>query len=167
MDGVRRVRALLIASAFAGLAPVAAFACTPPLNWTPERQAAWDDEELLQANFIFRGVIENPTAEYDPPADLSRMLIRRTRLFWGVGAPETVSISEAEGYYSRCARGNLHPATQFSGEPGWPEIRHGLGVTVIGRIGDEAPNLFILVDGAPGTEETLRRFERNLRNLER
>lgn len=96
------------------------------------------------------------------------MRIRRTETLWGVGAPQLITISDDDFYYSRCARGNLHPAVQLGGqEPGWPRIREGLGVTVIGRIGDDPPNLFILVDGAPGTQETLRLFANNLRNLDR
>lgn len=134
-----------------------------------------DDALLLKANFIYRGVIQNPRAEagaYTDDAgvsDLTSMTIRRTRLFWGsTRAPQSVSISNEAYYYAQCARGNLHASVQLGGrEAGWPQIREGLGVTVIGQIGDEAARLFILVDGAPGTVETLRRFERNLRNLER
>lgn len=95
------------------------------------------------------------------------MRIRRTKLLWGTGAPQVLSISSSDGYGSMCERGNLAAAMQFSGEHGWPQIDDGLGVTVIGRIGDIPSNMFILVDGAPDTLETLRRFETNLRNLER
>ena len=166
---MRAVRALGLTLAFTVLGSGAAIACVPPADWSPEREQQADDAQLIQANFIYRAVIEDPQpGNGEFPEELSEMRIRRTQLLWGSGAPPVVTISEDDFYYARCARGNLHPTVQLGGqEPGWPTIRDGLGVTVIGRISDDPPDLFILVDGAPGTKETLRRFAHNLRNLER
>ena len=139
-------------------APTVASACVPPPDHI-ERAQAYEDQDLRRATLLFRGVIENlqePDGRY---GDVT-MTIRRTRTFWGRGAPERVVIPRE--YFANCARGNLHPAVDEYGDfPGLPRVRNGLGVTLLGQPEDAgAPwNFIILVDNAPDTQRVLRRFQ--------
>lgn len=149
----------LIALACLGFvaAPAVASACTPAADYV-ERRQEYEDQHLRRATLLFRGVIEDlrqPDGQY---GDVT-MVIRRTRSFWGRGSPEQIVIPRE--YFSSCARGNLHAAMDMRGEhPGFPRVRNGLGVTLLGRAEDvSAPwDFVILVDDAPDTQRVLRRF---------
>lgn len=137
--------------------PAVASACMPPPDYR-ERWQEYEDQSLLRATVLYRGVIETLRQPEGRYGDVT-MVIRRTRLFWGRGAPERINIPRE--YFSNCARGNLHAALDEYGEfPGLPVVQNGLGVTVIGRPDDaSAPwDFVILVDGAPDTQRVLRRF---------
>lgn len=153
------MRTILIALAFLGLvaAPAVASACMPPPDYI-ERWQEYEDQHLLRATLLFRGVIEDlqePDGQY---GDVT-MVIRRTPSFWGLGVSERIIIPRE--YFSNCARGNLHAAVDMWGEqPEFPRVRNGLGVTLIGRAEDaSAPwDFVILVDDAPDTQRVLSRF---------
>lgn len=137
--------------------PAVASACMPPADYH-ERWQEYEDQHLLRATVLYRGVIENLQQPEGRYGDVT-MLIRRTRSFWGRGAPERINIPRE--YFSNCARGNLHAAVDGYGEfPGLPAVHNGLGVTLLGRPGDaSAPwDFVILVDDAPDTQRVLRRF---------
>jgi hypothetical protein len=138
-----------------GLSAVAmpSVACTP-IFMTPEQRDAIEDQHLLEATVLFRGVIEDFVDDGD-----ATMVIRRTRTFWGRGAPARIVIPRE--YFSNCARGNLHGAVDMDGRfPGLPRVRNGSGVTVLGRPDQaSAPwDFIILVDNAPDTQRVLHRF---------
>ncbi len=159
MDGVKAVRIVL--AAVLGLAfscvPRAVAACMPPPDFY-ERRQEYEDEQLLRATVMFRGVIEDFQAPDGQYGDTT-MVIRQTQTTWGRGAPSRVVIPRE--YFSNCARGNLHAAVDMWGElPELPRVRNGLGVTLLGRGEDEsAPwDFIILVDNAPDTQRVLRRF---------
>jgi hypothetical protein len=123
-----------------------------------ERRQEYEDEQLLRATILFRGVIEDFQAPDGQYGDTT-MMIRWTQTFWGRGAPGQIVIPRE--YFSNCARGNLHAAVDMWGEhPGLPRVRNGLGVTLLGRREDvSAPwDFIILVDSAPDTQRVLRRF---------
>lgn len=104
----------------------------------------------MTATVLFRGVIEDL---HDPGGD-STMVIRRTRTFWGEGAPDRVRI--IRDYFAACPRGNLWAADEN-------RLRNGLGVTVLGDPAYANENgiaaMFVLVDGDPDTQRVLRRFQ--------
>lgn len=139
-------------------APTAASACMPPPDYR-ERWQEYEDQFLLRATVMFRGVIEDfqqPEGRY---GDVT-MVIRRTQSFWGRGTPEKIVIPRE--YFSNCARGNLHAAVDGYGEfPSFPVVQNGLGVTMLGRPEDaSAPwDFVILVDAAPDTQRVLHRFK--------
>lgn len=141
-----------------GAAPAAALACMPPPDYG-ERRQEYEDQSLVRATVLFRGVVEDLQQPEGRYGDVT-MVIRRTRSFWGRGAPERIIIPRE--YFSNCARGNLHAAVDQYGEfPGLPAVSKGLGVTLLGRAEDAlAPwDFVILVDGAPDTQRVLRRFK--------
>lgn len=153
------MRTCLIALACLGwvAAPAIGSACTPPPDHI-ERWQEYEDQHLRRATLLFRGVIEDfqqPDGQYGD----ATMVIRRTRSSWGRGSPERIVIPRE--YFFSCARGNLHAAVDMWGEhPGFPRVRNGLSVTLIGRAEDaSAPwDFVILVDGTPDTQRVLRRF---------
>jgi hypothetical protein len=154
---MRLFLATLICLAFVA-AHAAAFACTPPPDYH-ERRRHYEDQDLLRATLLFRGVIENLQQPEGRYGDVT-MEIRRTRSFWGHGAPQKIVIPRE--YFHNCARGNLHAAVDHYGEfPDFPVVRNGLGVTLLGRAEDasEPWNFLILVDGAPDTQRVLGRFK--------
>lgn len=153
------MRTLGIALACLGCvaAPAIASACTPAPDYI-ERRQEYEDQHLRRATVLFRGVIEDLDQPEGRYGDVT-MVIRRTRSFWGHGAPERIVIPRE--YFSNCARGNLHAAVDGYGEfPGLPVVRNGLGVTLLGRSEDASTpwDFVILVDGAPDTQRVLRRF---------
>lgn|GEM_PF-807098 len=157
MRAVRLVLTAALGLTFAS-APLAAWACTPAADYY-ERRQEYEDQQLLRATILFRGVIEDFQAPDGQYGDTT-MVIRGTQTFWGRGAPDRVVIPRE--YFSNCARGNLHAAVDMWGEyPDLPRVRNGLGVTLIGRREDvTAPwDFVILVDHAPDTQRMLRRFE--------
>ena len=150
---------LLAAMLWAGLMalPAVTHACSPPLDYR-ERRQDYEDQALRRATILFRGTIENLQFPQGPHGDVT-MVIRKTRTFWGRGAPERVVIPSE--YFSNCPRGNLDAAVSGFGDlPGLPLVRNGLGVTLIGAVEDAVtPWAFIiLVDHAPDTQRVLRRF---------
>jgi len=139
-----------------------ALACSPPPDYVENFQR-YEDRELLRATVLYRGVVENVRQD---AAGETILNIRRVRTFWGQGAPSVIRISTE--YFAQCARGNLHYAVQETDEPSPtsvggprpPEVRNGLGVTVLGRPEDvDLPSNFtILVDRFGDTQRVLARF---------
>ncbi len=139
-----------------------ALACTPPEDYVEHIQR-YEDQELLRATVLYRGVVENVRRDAGGEMTLD---IRLVRTFWGRGAPSVVHVTT--DYFFQCARGNLHYAVQETGEPSRlpagaptpPPVRNGLGVTVLGRPEDvDLPSSFtILVDNFNDTQRVLARF---------
>ncbi len=145
-------------------APITVEACTTTADHH-QRWREYEDQKLLDATLLFRGVVEDLRR---PEGGDVTMAIRRTRSFWGHGAPERVVIPRE--YFSSCAGGNLHAAVVGFGEFGdLPSVRNGLGVTVLGRVEDAATpwDYVILVDTAADTQRVLRRFSELKRTQER
>lgn len=150
-------------------APAIASACTPPPDYQ-ERWRDYEDQELLRATVLYRGVVENVREDASGETILD---IRLVRTFWGQGAPAVIHVTTE--YFAQCARGNLHYAVQETdspsalpaGAPRPPEVRSGLGVTVLGRPEDvDLPSRFtILVDRFGDTQRVLARF-RELKEAE-
>jgi len=157
MEQVRRTFLASLLCVGVVAVPAVASACMPPPDYR-ERWQEYEDQHLLRATVLYRGVVETLRQPEGRYGDVT-MVIRRTRSFWGRGAPERVNIPRE--YFSNCARGNLHAAVDGYGEfPGLPAVQNGLGVTLLGRPGDvSAPwDFVILVDRAPDTQRVLRRF---------
>ena len=165
VDGVRAVKAILALAWLvgAGFMPGVAHACVPAADFQV-RHEYYEDQSLLRATVLYRGVIENVRQDASGETILD---IRLTRTFWGRGAPRLIHITTE--YFAQCARGNLHWAVQETDSPsriwpeGWPRpprVRNGLGVTVLGRPEDAGmpSNFTILVDHSEDTQRVLARF---------
>lgn len=150
----------LVAGIFA--MPALAMACSPPPDYY-ERREQYEDQQLLRATVLYRGVVENVRQDESGETILD---IRLTQVLWGGGAPALISIT-AE-YFVQCAEGNLHYAVQETdypsrlpaGAPRPPRVQNGLGVTILGRPEDaDLPSRFmILVDDFEDTRRVLERF---------
>lgn len=162
VDGARAMKRLFAAITL-GTALIAApaLACTPPEDHA-DRWRDYEDMGLREATFMFRGVVEGFVPVGDDPDDMAfaDLDIRRTETILGEHLPDRLEIRSDEFYYAACARGNLHAAVNFQGlEHRWPRVSNGVGVIVIGAGGWGPAMMFILVEGAPRTDEIVRRFE--------
>ena len=159
------MRTILTALFVLGLAaaPDWAAACTPAPDHM-ERWQHYEDQELLRATIVYRGVIENIRRDQSGETILD---IRRDNVLLGSGAPTVIHITTE--YFAQCAEGNLHFVVQETDYPSRlpdgvarpPRIVNGVGVTILGRPEDaDLPSRFtILVDGFEDTQRVLQRFE--------
>ena len=144
-------------------APDLAAACTPAPDYM-ERRQHYEDQELLRATIVYRGVIENIRQDESGETILD---IRRDEVLLGSGAPTVIHITTE--YFAQCAAGNLHYLVQETDDPSPvpdgvarpPRIVNGARVTILGRPEDaDLPSRFtILVDGFEDTPRVLQRFE--------
>lgn len=157
-----RLPAAMVVTMLLAAAGSPALACSPPVDYR-ERFQHYEDEGLLRATVLYRGVVENVRRDSDGGMMLD---VRLVRTFWGRGAPVRIHISGE--YFFQCARGNLHYAVQETDDPSNlpsgtrspPRVQNGLGVTVLGRPEDvhQPSNFSILVDRYDDTQRVLARF---------